>query len=118
MSSSEPRSTGWRQGLPGRSWAGGMFNKGRQGRRELVRVKAKKAWKGSDAGFLDQSFKKAGGGNWGQVCRETPEINANCGCSYLWVPIPAALIRFSLGRNLKQEESLSPAKNQCLSAVR
>lgn len=45
-------------GLPGRSWAGGVLNKGRQGKRGLVRVKAKKVWKGSDAGFFDQSFKK------------------------------------------------------------
>lgn len=62
MSSSEPRSTGWRQGLPGRSWGGRVFTKGRQGRRELVRVKAKKAWKGSEAGFFDQGFKGGGGG--------------------------------------------------------
>lgn len=42
-------------------------------------------------------------------------MNANCGCSYLWVPIPAALIRFSLGRDPKQQESLFqtvPSKGQ------
>lgn len=39
------------------------------------------------------------GGGGGEI----PEMNANYGCSYLWVPIPAAFIRFSLGRDPKQE---------------
>lgn len=60
MSSSEPRNTGWYWVSQAGAGAGGVFNKGRQGRRGLVRVKAKKVWKSLDAGFFDQSFKKGG----------------------------------------------------------
>lgn len=62
ISSSEFRNRGWQPGPPRQEagWRDGCLTRAGQEVRELVRVKTKKTWKGSDAVFLTRISRRVG----------------------------------------------------------